>query len=156
MKIYLRDLVEKDALTSYKWRNNPNIWKFTGRKPDKVITPEIELEWIKEVLQRPHEKRYAICINGTDEYIGNVQLTNIDKGEAEFHIFIGEEKYWGKGIGTQATLELIKIAFNQLKLKKIYLFVNKKNIPAIKAYLNCGFIIESCTADQIKMEIKNE
>lgn len=155
MEIYLRRLEEKDALISYKWRNNPNVWKLTGNRPDREITPEIELGWIREVLKRKNEYRCAICIARTDEYIGNVQLTNIKNNSAEFHIFIGEEKYWGKGIGSKATAEMIKIGFNNLLLKEIYLFVNKKNIPAIKAYLNCGFIIEECKDDQIKMVIRN-
>lgn len=155
MEIYLRKLEEKDALTSYKWRNNPEIWKYTGNRPDKEITPEIELEWIRNVLKKQNEYRCAICLLENDEYIGNVQLTNIENGSAEFHIFIGETKYWSKGIGTQATKMMIKIGFEELKLKEIYLYVDKKNIPAIKAYLNCGFIIEECIGNKIKMVIKN-
>jgi len=155
MKIYLRKLKIEDAFISYKWRNNPKIWNLTGKKPNKTITPEIELKWIKEVLSRKDEYRCAICIDKTDEYIGNVQLTNISNGKAEFHIFIGEERYWGKGIGTKATKEMIKIGFQLLNLNEIYLFVNKLNIAAIIAYLKAGFVIEQCKDKQIKMVIKN-
>ena len=155
MNIYLRPLKVEDALTSYKWRNDTTIWKLTGRKPDRLITPEIETEWIKQALSRNDEVRFAICITDTDEYIGNVQLTNIKDNKAEFHIFIGEKKYWGFGIGTKATSEMIKIGFQKLSLNEIYLFVNKKNVAAIKSYLNCGFLIDNCIDDQIKMSIKN-
>jgi len=156
MKIYLRKLEINDALISYRWRNNPKIWALTGNRPDRVITPEIELDWIKKVLSRNNEYRCAICIEGTDEYIGNVQLTNINNGCAEFHIFIGEEKYWGKGIGTVATKQMIKIGFEKLELNEIYLFVHKLNIPAIKVYLNCGFVIEQSDGNQIKMVIRKQ
>ncbi len=155
MEIYIRPLEEKDALVSYKWRNDPDIWKFTGRKPDKCITPEIELMWIREVLNRKNEKRYAICIIDTNEYIGNIQLTSITKTNAEFHIFIGEKKYWGKKIATNATKQIIKLAFNILKLKEIYLYVNKKNVAAIKSYRNCGFYIVDDKKSEYKM-VKNE
>ena len=64
MKITIRPLCIEDALTSYKWRNNPNIWKYTGNKPDKVITPEIETEWIKKVLKNENERRFAIIADG--------------------------------------------------------------------------------------------
>ncbi len=149
--IYLRPLEITDALTSYIWRNNPLIWELTGKKPDKTISPEFETEWIKNALKRQSEVRYAICIQGSDEYIGNVQLTNISNHTAELHIFIGEVKYWGKSIGTMATRRMVEIGFNDIGLKEIYLHVNKRNIPAIKAYLNSGFIIESCEDSQIKM-----
>lgn len=155
MNIYLRPLEEKDALISYKWRNNPHIWSFTGSSPDRTITPEIETEWIREALQRHDEARYAICIEETDEYIGNVQLTHISDRVAEFHIFIGEEKYWGKMIGTAATRKMIETGLTDLGLKQIYLYVHKNNIAAIKAYLNAGFVVEDCAGSQLKMVVRN-
>jgi RimJ/RimL family protein N-acetyltransferase len=139
-KIYLRPLQEADAMTSWKWRNNPEVWKLTGNRPDRIITPEIEKAWIQDVLNDKRCKRFAICIENTDEYIGNVQLTTITGEEAEFHIFIGKKNYWGKGLGTQATNELIKYARAQMKLKTIYLFVKPDNLAAIKIYKKAGFV----------------
>lgn len=131
---------ETDAMTSWKWRNDPEVWKLTGNRPDRIITPEIEKAWIQDVLNDKSCKRFAICVEKTDEYIGNVQLTNITDEDAEFHIFIGERNYWGKGMGTQATVELITCAKQQLKLKSIYLFVNPDNLSAIKIYKKAGFV----------------
>lgn len=156
MNIYLRNLEVNDALISYRWRNNHRIWKYTGSKPDKYISLETETEWIKNALQRKDEKRYAICKMEDDEYIGNVQLTNIINGEAELHLFIGEEKYWGKNIGTIATKKIIQIGFNEIFLNKIYLFVQKENLAAINVYRKNGFQIEKDFADQFKMVIRND
>ena len=156
MNIYLRPLKESDAKISYKWRNNPQIWKYTGHKPDKNITEEIELNWIRNTLKKSNEARYAICIKETDEYIGNVQLTYISNDHAEFHIFIGDEKYWGKNIGTDATLKMIQIGFSEHNVKEIYLFVNKNNMPAVKVYQKSGFQIESLSNKEIKMVIRND
>lgn len=154
MEIYLRKLRIEDSLISYKWRNNPEIWKFTGNRPDRVITLELEKEWIMKVLKNEDEARYAICLKPTNEYIGNIQLTNIKNKTAEFHIFIGELKYWGKGLGTKATKEMVRIGFEELLLNEIYLYVDNRNIAAIKAYLNCGFIIDSCINGKIRMFIR--
>ena len=52
LAIYIRSLKREDALTSYKWRNNPLIWELTGSKPDIEITKEIELSWIDKILKR--------------------------------------------------------------------------------------------------------
>ncbi|RLD71458.1 MAG: N-acetyltransferase [Bacteroidetes bacterium] len=139
VNIYLRPLKEEDALTSYKWRNDPEVWRLTGSRPDIVITPEIETSWIKKVLKDPTCRRFAICIAGSDEYIGNVQLTNITKQDAEFHIFIGEKKYWGRGIGYKATIELSRITRKHLSLKQIYLYVKPENTAAVKIYEKAGF-----------------
>ncbi len=153
MEVFLRKLVEEDALVSYKWRNDADVWQWTGRRPDRIITPEIELDWIRKILQNPNEARYAICVLPTGEYIGNVQLTNIENGKAEFHIFIGEKKYWGTGVGKKATLEMIRIGFEQLGLEEIYLLVHKKNSPAIVVYLKTGFVIDGLEGDFLKMII---
>lgn len=127
-------------MISWKWRNDPEVWKLTGSKPDRTITPEIEKAWIQQVLNDDSCRRFAICLEKTDEYIGNVQLTNITDEEAEFHIFIGAKTYWGKGLGTQATDKLIKYAREQMKLKTIYLFVKPDNLAAIKIYKKAGFV----------------
>lgn len=156
MDIYLRELREDDALISYKWRNNPSIWKYTGSKPDKIITPEIELAWIRIVLQRNNERRCAICLKSNDEYIGNVQLTNIINNKAEFHIFIGNAQYWGKGIGKNATTLMLDIGFNELHLEEIYLFVDPNNQPAVNAYISCGFKIKNNKKNKMKMSFKND
>jgi hypothetical protein len=43
--MYIRPLQESDALISFTWRNNLEIWKYTASKPNKYITSEIELKW---------------------------------------------------------------------------------------------------------------
>jgi len=153
MKVTIRFLEETDALLSYKWRNNPEIWQYTGNKPDKEINLEIEKEWIENVLQRQSEKRFAICIGDKLEYVGNVQLTDITKEKAQFHIFIGERKYHGLGIGTKATKLLLDYGFNILSLNEIYLAVSKLNVPAIKSYKKSGFEIRETFESQLIMSI---
>lgn len=139
-KVFIRLLEEADAAVSWKWRNDPKVWKYTGSKPDKPITYAIELEWIKKVLQRQNEIRFAICERETGNYIGNVQLTDINGYDAAFHIFIGDKQSWGRGYGTEATCLMLKYGFNVLKLQSIWLDVKKENNAAIKAYEKAGFL----------------
>lgn len=65
---------------------------------------------------------------------------DINKGLASFHIFIGEKKLWGKGIGQQATKLILKYAFSELGLEGILLEVNESNISACKIYKRMGFV----------------
>ena len=48
MEVKIRPLQDKDAYTSVVWRNIPEIWKMTGSSPDREITIEDELNWIKK------------------------------------------------------------------------------------------------------------
>ena len=151
MFVEIVPLKEIHAHMSWKWRNDKEIWTYTGTKPSKVITLEDELNWIRVVLKRHNEKRFAIIADGV--YIGNTQLTDITNESAQLHIFIGDKNYWGKNIATSA-VSLLLYEAKKLNLKTVYLLVNKNNIPAIKAYKKNGFkITKTNISDDIEMEI---
>jgi len=137
-KVLIRPLQIEDAKVSYKWRNDPEIWKYTGHKPDKIIDKKTEQAWLKEKLKEKDSFRFAILAD--DTYIGNIQITDINQNETgEYHIFIGEKLFWGKGIAYLATLQIIRFAKNILNLKELFLTVNPNNYPAIRVYEKCGF-----------------
>lgn len=152
--IFLRPLVIADAMTSFKWRNNPEVWKFTPFRPSAPITAEIETKWLRDVLLKEDQKRFAICLSTTKRYIGNVQLINIADGAAEFHIFIAERDCWGMGIGSQATALILEYAFNTLHLDKILLDVNPENSGAVAIYRKLGFRERGVEGPFIRMELQ--
>lgn len=138
LDVSIRPLVEEDAKISWKWRNDPVIWQYTGSRPDKTITEEIEVDWIRKILRDPTSKRFAIIVN-KNTYVGNVQLTEIDDRTAQFHIFIGDRDYWGKGIAYNAIILLLDYAYSVLDLEYIWLSVNCRNERAISLYKKIGF-----------------
>ena len=137
--VRLRPLQESDAGTSFLWRNNSDVWRYTGVRPDTVVTEAMEYDWIRKALSRPDEKRFAICVGAQEIYVGNVQLTGINSIDAEFHIFIGDTRVHGQGIGTLATQHLLDYARNTLGLQEVHLSVHPDNTAAIRAYEKCGF-----------------
>jgi RimJ/RimL family protein N-acetyltransferase len=151
--IYLRPLREEDALVSYKWRNDPEIWQYTASRPDLMITPEIESEWIRRVLGDTSSLRFAICLAESGEYIGNIQLTDIFEEKAQMHIFIGEKKYWGRGVATRATELVLDVAFSTMQLKKVFLEVHNDNSQAIKTYVRNGFSVVSRSGNTLTMMV---
>ena len=151
MDVIIRKLTLNDANVSWKWRNDPEVWRLTGREWNNIVTEEIEKEWIRKVLKDKSSIRFAICVGKNEEYIGNVQLTDLKEETAIFHIFIGDKAYWGKGIGFYATKLIIEYAKDKLKLKKIYLTVKKNNIAAIKTYIKNGFSIYLEKDDKYEM-----
>lgn len=140
MKVQIRKITLQDASISYIWRNDQEIWKTTGRNWSKKVTLNDELEWIKKVINDKSRLTFAICIGENQEYVGNVQLTDIDEIKGVFHIFIGNKNVWGKGIGTEATKLLLEYAKQNLSIKYIFLKVLKTNKKAYFIYKNAGFI----------------
>ncbi|HTL08436.1 MAG TPA: GNAT family N-acetyltransferase [Chitinophagaceae bacterium] len=129
--VYIRPLQLADAQVSYQWRNNPKIWRFTGARPDKYITPEMEASWIMEVMKRDNERRFAICLAADNRYIGNIYFTDILKDEAQMHIFIGDTEYWGKRRAYESICQIFDYGFKILKLNIIYVQINPRNAAAM-------------------------
>ena len=137
MQVTIRPLKEEDAYTSVKWRNDPSVFKYTGNVYKKKIIIENELEWIRKLCANLNDYRCAIVVDGV--YVGNIYLTGIDGISAHYHIFIGNKKYWGKGVAKQASEQILAYAFNVLRLESVRLRVQKENISAFMLYKKLGF-----------------
>ncbi len=137
MNITIRPLEESDAYTSWKWRNDPEVFRNTVRRYSGPVTLQNELDWIRTVLARPDERRFAILADGT--YIGNVYLLNIKNDQGEIGTFIGDKKFWNKGIGTIVKSLLLKYAFEIEKISKVVSCVRLENIASKKINTKIGF-----------------
>lgn len=142
---------ERDAYTSYKWRNDPEVFKYTGNTYQHEITLQCELDWIRRVISNKNEVRCAIIAD--DIYVGNVYLTDISEGNAWFHIFIGERSLWGKGVAKVASQLMFDNARDNLKLKTIRLSAHVKNVSAIKLYESLGFDRDGTKNGRIIMKL---
>jgi RimJ/RimL family protein N-acetyltransferase len=62
---------------------------------------------------------------------------------------IGEKDTWGKGYGFEASILILKYAFHELNLNRIFLTVREDNINAIKLYKKVGFKEEGLLRQQV-------
>lgn len=155
MQVTIRPLEERDAYTSVKWRNDPEVFKYTGNTYPHTITIENELEWIRKVMAKANDYRCAIMADNV--YVGNIYLTDINAEFATYHIFIGNKDYWGKGIAKEASLLILDYAFSILNLKSISLRVKKENRTAYSLYKKLGFMVDSAQDIWVSMTIiKND
>lgn len=140
--IYLRPLTVEDATTSYKWRNDASLWTYTGSRPTCEITETMEREWAARAIASAERINFAICIQDTNEYIGNIYLVNIKDNVGELGIFIGERSHWGKGYAKEALRLLREIARDEYGIHTIRIGVNPQNIAALMSYLKNGAVAE--------------
>ena len=152
MQVTIRPLEEQDAYTSDQWRNDPEVFKYTGNTYDHEITIDSELGWIRKVIANPNDYRCAIIAD--DVYVGNIYLTDIDEETAEYHIFLGNKDYWGKGVAKQASCLLLDYAFSVLNLKSVHLSVKKENNAAFKLYNKLGFCVKREEGEWFFMSIE--
>lgn len=151
-EVYLRPLHETDATTSWKWRNNPALWRYTGSRPDREVTEEMERAWAKKVFVDPRRMNFAICRTSDNAYIGNIYLVDIHDLRGELGIFIGDVSAHGHGYGRQA-LELLKKEAKSKGLAEIFIDVDKDNVPALVSYLKCGAVVNAMIGSRLKLLI---
>lgn len=143
----LRKLQIRDAPFMLEWMREPDILDcFQFDAVD--MSEDACREFISSSFD-DHCRHYAI-VDHTDEYQGTVSLKHIDRknGIAEYAIVL-RRAAMGKGLGKQATLEILDIAYSELKLRKVYLNVFADNTRAKNLYKRCGFVYEGTSKAHI-------
>ena len=140
----LRKLEEKDAEGMLEWMKDPDINKSFRFSTNNKDLQDV-LCFIRAAETLPAEGKsihYAIA-DKNDEYLGTISLKNINLTDknAEYAISLRAEAQ-GKGIAAQATKLLLKKAFEDYNLERVYLNVLADNIKAIKLYEKTGFVYE--------------
>lgn len=141
----LRELNKNDLITINEWRNDPELIS-SLEAPYRFINIDVDNEWYENYLKRRATAVRCAIVEESDSnsIIGLISLINIDyiNRSAELHIFIGDKKNRGKGIGTFAVNAMIEHGFNNLNLRRIELEVLEDNAIAVHTYEKCGFIRE--------------
>ncbi|MEH7252413.1 GNAT family N-acetyltransferase [Neobacillus niacini] len=139
--IGLRNLELKDAIGMLEWMKDPELMKNFRFDASDMTLDQAE-EFITQTNTDEKNKHYAI-VSEEDEYLGTISLKNIDieSKNAEYAIAC-RHKAIGTGAAKEGTRLLLKIAFNQLSLEKVYLNVLSENKRAIRFYEKVGFIKE--------------
>ena len=141
--LYIRPLTPNDLDRLLRWHNDPELYS-TLAGHFRPVTREAETEWLRDRLEARDEVNLAICLSEPAEHIGNIYLRKINwvDRNAELHVFIASAEHRGKGYGSTAVRLIIKHAFDDLALRRVYLQVLASNSAAIVAYERCGFVTE--------------
>ncbi|AZQ65568.1 N-acetyltransferase [Flammeovirga pectinis] len=142
--IQLKPLQKTDVDYFYKWLNDDDVIKYSLSIFSKISSKDEINRWFTSVLNSSFEIVYGIFLENTSELIGYTGFCNISRqnNSAEYFLFIGNKKYWGQGIGTRVTEEILEIGFYGHNFHRIMLTVSEPNIGALKAYSKAGFVKE--------------
>lgn len=124
-------------MKTLEWRNSEHVTKYF-KIPH--ITKEQHQKWLACLHNNPPSTIAFMIMNGS-EPVGVTYFHSINyvSKEADWGIYIYDEKCRGKGIGNIALADCIKYAKNNLKLSRLYLDVKESNSRAINLYEKHGF-----------------
>ena len=139
-RLFLRPWRESDAEELYKYAKDPEVGPIAGWPIHTSIEDSREI--IRTVLSAPGI--YAV-VKETTLPVGSIGLTagaasNMDLGpeEAEIGYWIGVP-YWGQGLIPEATKEIMRHGFEDLRLKTIWCGYFEGNEKSKRVQEKCGF-----------------
>ena len=123
-RLILRPLKDSDEKSLIENINNIKVSKWLLKVPHPYTKKDAKA-WIKYYKEKSKKRKkedysFGIELKAEKKIIGAVGLHGVSKiqGTAEVGYWLGE-KYWRFGYGSEALREVLKFAFNKLKLRRI-------------------------------------
>lgn len=142
-RVRLVPLTETHLEATLIWVNDPVLMRLLGRRAH--VEAEEHRQWFAQLKDRQDCRYFAVETLDSRRHVGNVWLWNIDSvGEqAEVRILFGDEASRGRGYGSEAINVLAAIAFDTMKLRRLYAYVFGINPRAKRAFEKAGFTTEA-------------
>ena len=138
--VRLRAREPEDLERAYAWINDPEVIRhLTTRYP---MSRADEERWLRETPANAFANGVALAIETKEgDHIGTIDLLEVrpEDRKAQLAIMIGDKACWSKGYGTDAILTLLRFAFDEMNLNRVWLSVHDSNERAIACYKKCGF-----------------
>ena len=156
-RLFFRRWEESDAEILFEEASNPEVGPPAGWQPHKNV--EESLEIIRNVLNGP--EAYAICLKEDGRPIGcielrmkdNTDLTDKDD-ECELGYWLARE-FWGQGIMPEAAKEMLRHAFEDLGMTKVWCGYYDGNNKSKRVQEKCGFTYQ-WTTEGLEVKQMNE
>ncbi|RZK61218.1 MAG: N-acetyltransferase [Hymenobacter sp.] len=144
--IQLLPLHENQASYFHRWFSDPEVIAYSLTAFQEITTLAQATAWLTATLQDQKSLNLGIYVAETQELIGYAGLAGISRVNqaGEYFILLGNKHYWGRGIGTAVTRQVVARGFQELGLNRIMLTVSVPNQGGVKAYLRAGFQVEGC------------
>ena len=135
-----------DAKAFSDWSRDSEYSRLSDSGVARMWNVKQVTEYFEKELEGEQPTTFAFSIRAlTDNrLLGEIDLsgTNWTSGEAIVGVGIGDRNDWGKGYGTDAMRIILRFAFDELNLHRVFLNTFEYNPRAIRSYEKCGFKIE--------------
>lgn len=144
-RFFLRELTVDDVTTKYlEWLNDSAAKKWIAAAESTLRLADLR-DYVQQRVGRQDVLFLGIFLKAGNLHIGNIKYEPMlrDEGHAEMGVLIGDPSFRGKHVFS----EVLAASASWLKLHRqihqIYLGVELKNLSAVNAYKNAGFVAEA-------------
>ncbi|MFH2055189.1 MAG: GNAT family N-acetyltransferase [bacterium] len=139
MMTTLRDLTKSDLETLVRWRCDPRVNRHLSPRLTELEEAE---RWLEQVKSNPSNWLFAICEG--EKLIGYAGVESVHQyhRRCELAMVIGEPEYWGRGIAGEVIRAMLKYAFEELELHRVWAAVVRGNERSERLVKSAGFTYE--------------
>ena len=146
-RIVLRRMRDSDANDLYDHVSHRAVSRWTANLPHP-FPKDRALKWIRHTQRTWRSKKqffFGIYLSETGNLIGGIGLAPIDwqNKNADLGYWLAE-KYWARGLTSEAIRLILPFGFNRLKLHCVYATAFEPNTGSIRVLEKCGFKKEGC------------
>ena len=140
-RLLLRRWEDSDAENLYEYAKDPDVGPIAGWPPHQSVDESRNV--IRNVFQG--KEAYAICLKTDEKAIGAIELklnghtdmTDRDD-ECELGYWLGKP-FWGQGIMPEAVKEILRHAFEEIGMTKVWVGYYEGNSKSRRVQEKCGF-----------------
>jgi ribosomal-protein-alanine N-acetyltransferase len=138
-RIELRDFEPGDAAAVRRWFNDPRVTAdLVGRR--QTFTEKDARGWVERAMDRGHDRKWAILVDGANEPVGFVALFGLEREIGpELAVLVGDPDAWGKGVAREAERQACVHAFEEHGAHRIHAEIPATNRAAQKVVTHLGF-----------------
>ncbi len=156
-RLILRRFDESDAENVYLYAKDPDVGPIAGWPPHKSVDESREV--IRNVFSS--SEAYAVCLKSDNKAIGAIELklnghTDMTEkdDECELGYWLGKP-FWGQGIIPEAVREILRHAFEDIGMNKVWCGYYDGNVKSKRVQEKCGFRYQWTTPD-VDVPLMNE
>ncbi len=148
--VRLRALELSDLERVYSWINDREVTRYVAAR--YPMSRADEERWLRGSspnsfgggVQLAIEVKSGEAKNGETKvgaHIGNIDLVEVrpEDRKAGLGVMIGDKDYWSNGYGTDAVITILRFAFHEMNLNRVWLHAFDFNERAQACYRKCGF-----------------
>lgn len=142
-RLILRRWKDSDAADLYQYAKDPDVGPIAGWPPHQSMDESLDV--IRNVFSA--KEAYAICLKSDGRAIGAIELklygspgNDLATGEDECEIgyWLGKP-FWGQGIMPEAAKEMLRHAFEDLGMTKVWAGYYEGNTKSKRVQEKVGF-----------------
>lgn len=150
-RLILRPWSEQDAPDLYEYAVDPAVGPMAGWKPHESLR---ESQIIIRELFIKKDDCWAVSLKDSGKVIGSVGLheDRLRQGISSKMLgYVLSQKYWGRGIATEAARAAVAYGFEEMGLSVISVGHFPSNAKSARVIEKCGFIREGTLRSALRI-----